>query len=126
MLSQKIPEDTGDNALGAGNMTARVIQDINKQKQLMAEPTPINIHEWDTMVCDDLDGNVETAGSSSSPEPPATPTENDKPQEQATTPTEPDAATRTLHKKKPRDTAAHHKNTSLGTLITIPLAARSS
>ena len=68
----------------------------------MAEATPIHIHEWDIMVCDDLHGNVQTAGSSSLLEsyPPVAPIDNDEPKEQPTRPAEPDAATPTPHKTK--------------------------
>ena len=113
MLRQKIPQDTGEDApfhgrmcagkrLGAGIMTARVIQDINKEKQLLAEPTPIDISEWDTMVCNDLHGNVEPRGPSPSLDTHtlAPPANNNKSEEQPTGPTEPDTTTRTPHKTK--------------------------
>ena len=51
MLSHKMPKETGDDAafrrrmkagkkLGADMMTKRVITEINREKQLLAEPDP--------------------------------------------------------------------------------------
>ena len=113
MLWQNVPVDTGNDArfrqrmraakqIGANSMTARVIQDINKEKQLLAEPTPIDIKEWDTMVCDDPHGNVAAIGTPLVPytQPQSPPTGESTPAEQPSGPTEPDLTTRTPHKTK--------------------------
>ena len=61
MLSHKMPQETGDDAafqrrmkarkqLGADMMTEQVIREINREKQLLAEPEPINLAEWDEAI----------------------------------------------------------------------------
>ena len=113
VLWQKIPWVSGDDApfrwrmgagkqLGADIMTAKVIQDINKEKQLLAEPTAIDINQWDTMVCDDLQGNVEPSASPSVPDTQSSVprTDDNKLVEQPTWPTKRNVTTRTPHKTK--------------------------
>ena len=61
MLAHKMPQETGDNAafrrrmkagkqLGSYMMTERVITEINWEKQLLAEPEPINVADWDEAI----------------------------------------------------------------------------
>ena len=65
MLSHEMPQETGDDAafrrrmkagkqLGADMMTERVIKQINKEKQLLAEPEPINVADWDEAIQTEL------------------------------------------------------------------------
>ena len=65
MLSHKMPQETGDDAAfwrrmkagkppGADMMTARVIREINREKQLLAEPEPINVADWDEAILNEL------------------------------------------------------------------------
>ena len=65
MLSHKMPQETGDDAafrgrmkarkqLGADMMTERVIREINKEKQLLAEREPINVANWDEAITREL------------------------------------------------------------------------
>ena len=65
MLSHKMPKETGDDAafrrrmkarkqLGADMMTERVIRDINREKQLLAEPEPINVADWEEAIVTEL------------------------------------------------------------------------
>ena len=65
MLSHKMPQETGDDAafrrrmkagkqLGADMMTERVIREINKEKQLLAEPEPFNVADWDEAIMTEL------------------------------------------------------------------------
>ena len=67
-------------------MTANVMKDMNKEKQLLVVASPIKIQEWDLAICTKLQGNVEAVASSSSPEThtPAPPIDNDTPQTQPT------------------------------------------
>ena len=124
MLRQKITQDPEEDApflrrlragkqLGADIMMAGVIQSINKEKQLLAEPTPIDINESDTMVFDDLHGNVEPVGSSPLPDThtPAPPVDNNTQEEQRTRPIEPDTTTPTPHKTKAKGYIGTPKNT---------------
>ena len=39
---------------GADMMTARVIREINREKQLLAEPEPINVADWDEAILTEL------------------------------------------------------------------------
>ena len=66
MLTHKMPQETGDDAafrrrmkagkqLGADMMTERVIKEINREKQLLAEPEPINVADWDEAILTELD-----------------------------------------------------------------------
>ena len=61
MLSHKLPQETGNDAafrrriregkqLGADMMIERVIREINREKQLLAEPEPINVADWDEAI----------------------------------------------------------------------------
>ena len=65
MLLQKMPQETGDYAaaqrrmkagkqLGADMMTERVIREINQEKQLLAEPKPINVAGGDKAIITEL------------------------------------------------------------------------
>ena len=65
MLAHKIPQETGDDAafrrrmkageqLGADMMPQRVIREINREKQLLAEPEPINVADWDEAIMTEL------------------------------------------------------------------------
>ena len=65
MLSHKMPQEPGDDAafrgrmkagkqLGADMMTERVIKEINGEKQLLAEPEPINVADWDEAILTEL------------------------------------------------------------------------
>ena len=65
MLSHKMPQETGDDAafrrrmkagkqLGSDMMTERVIGEINREKQLLAEPEPINVADWDEAIMTEL------------------------------------------------------------------------
>ena len=65
MLQHKMPQETGDDAafsrgmkagkqLGSDMMTERVIKEINKEKQLFAEPEPINVADWDEAILNEL------------------------------------------------------------------------
>ena len=65
MLSHKLPHEMGDNVafrrgmkagkqLGADMMTERVIREINREKQLLAEPEPINVAGWDEAIMTEL------------------------------------------------------------------------
>ena len=65
MLSQKMPQETGDDAafrrrmkagkqLAADMMTERVIREINREKPLLAEPEPINVADWDEAILTEL------------------------------------------------------------------------
>ena len=65
MLSHKMPQETGDNAalrrrmkagkqLGADMMAERVIREINREKQLLLEPEPINVADWDEAILTEL------------------------------------------------------------------------
>ena len=65
MLSHKMPQETGDDAafrrrmkagkqLGADMMTERVIKEMNREKQLLAEPEPINVADWDEAILTEL------------------------------------------------------------------------
>ena len=40
--------------LGADMMTERVIREINQEKQLLAEPEPINVADWDEAMMTEL------------------------------------------------------------------------
>ena len=79
MLAGSMPDVTGDEAhflrrmrarkqLGADIMTAKVIQKINKEKQLLAEPTPIDIAACDADIEEELDDHMDTTGPGSNPE----------------------------------------------------------
>ena len=65
MLAHKMPQETGDDAafrrrmkagkqLGSDMMTERVIKEINREKQLLAEPEPINVADWDEAILNEL------------------------------------------------------------------------
>ena len=65
MLSHKMPQETGDGTafqrrmkagkqLGADMMIERVIREINREKQLLAEPEPINLADWDKAILTEL------------------------------------------------------------------------
>ena len=65
MLAHKMPQETGDDAafrgrmkagkqLGSDMMTERVIKEINREKQLFAEPKPINVADWDEAILNEL------------------------------------------------------------------------
>ena len=65
MLAHKMPQETGDDAafrrrmkagkqLGSDMMTERVIKEINMEKQLFAEPEPINVADWDEAILNEL------------------------------------------------------------------------
>ena len=65
MLAHKMPQETGDDAafrrrmkagkqLGSDMMTERVIKEINREKQLFAEPEPINVADWDEAILNEL------------------------------------------------------------------------
>ena len=65
MLAHKMPQETGDEAafgrrmkagkqLGSDMMTERVIKEINREKQLFAEPEPINVADWDEAIVNEL------------------------------------------------------------------------
>ena len=65
MLLQKMPQETGDDAavrrrmkarkqLGADMMTERVIREISQEKQLLAEPKPINVAGGDKAIITEL------------------------------------------------------------------------
>ena len=57
-------------------MTERIIKEINTEKQLLAEPEPVNIAEWDAALCAELD---------SQNDPPAAPPDHDTEMPQAST-----------------------------------------
>ena len=61
MLLRPMPQETGDDAafqrrmkagkhLGADMMTEYVIRETNQEKQLLAEPEPINVAAWDEAI----------------------------------------------------------------------------
>ena len=65
MLSHKMPQETGDDAAirrrmkarkqpGADMMTERVIREINREKQLLAEHEPLNMADWDEAILTEL------------------------------------------------------------------------
>ena len=65
ILLQKMPQETGDDAafrrrmkavkqLGEDMMTERVVRDIHQEKQLLAEPEPINVADWDEAIITEL------------------------------------------------------------------------
>ena len=65
MLAHQMPQETGDDAayrrrmkagkqLGSDMMTERVIKEINREKQLLAEPEPINVADWDEAILNEL------------------------------------------------------------------------
>ena len=65
LLSHKMPQETGDDAafrrrmkagkqLGADMMTEPVIREINREKQLLAEPEPIKVAEWNEAILTEL------------------------------------------------------------------------
>ena len=45
-------------------MTARVMKEINTERQLLAEPTAIAVDAWDATLTTDLDGLEEADGGS--------------------------------------------------------------
>ena len=65
VLLQKMPQATGDDGafrrhvkagqqLGADMMTEHVIREINQEKQLLAEPEPINVADWYEAIMTEL------------------------------------------------------------------------
>ena len=81
-------------------MTAKVIKDINTQKQLLAGPAPIDIQEWDVAIFAELNRNVEVEASSSSPvtQQSTPPQDVDEPPIDPSRHTEPDTSSQTPHK----------------------------
>ena len=72
MLAHKLPQETGDDTafrrrmkagkqLGADMLTKRVIREINREKQLLAEPEPINVADWDEAIMTELGHTNEDA-----------------------------------------------------------------
>ena len=97
MLKDKLPHDTMEDTPfrtqmqagkkpGAGIMMAKVIQKIYIDQHLLAEPTPINIQQWDADIYTKLDGNIETKVPSS---PPTTQLEAPEPSTKRTTTDQP-------------------------------------
>ena len=69
MLAQKMPQEKGDDAafrrrmkagkqLGSDMMTERVMREINREKQLLAEPEPISVADWDEGILNELGLNT--------------------------------------------------------------------
>ena len=65
MLAHKMPHETGTDAalrrrmkagkeLGADMMKERVITEINREKQLLVGPEPINVADWDEAIMTEL------------------------------------------------------------------------
>ena len=119
MLSQKMPQETGDEAalrrrmkagkqLGADMMTERVIKEINREKQLLAKPEPIDVADGDEAILNEL-GHTNNDDTPTDLHPRLATMDTDEPPDQ-----QPDkrAKPTTAHTRQPHQaqkTKAHNK-----------------
>ena len=130
MLSQKMPQETGDDAafrrrikagkqLRADMTTQRVIKEINREKQLLAEPEPIDVADWDEAILNEL-GHTNNDDTPTDLQPRLATMDTDEPPDQQ--PGKPANPT-TTHARQPHQaqkTKAHNKTPQKNPTKTTP------